>query len=542
MRTHSFTAAAATPIGVEMPSTKTTTAASIATPSTKTAEMPKKSDHFWHLCCHHMTDTDDLILQQERQRVANYTTPNPPQWWMAALLDLALGFSLYKKPFCCRQNNVTANAIFGFFWLLCQIAVLVGFLFEFRKGVFSKLVCSDEPSEFGAKMYRCEYSRILLVNTSATDVQAEIKALSVDSSIEEYWKQEGTSGVNSSVAVYLEWKAETISFVPPLFNVLLQITSALSLASIFLTFSLTFQPTDPDEILFPAVLMKKKDTRELHVEPTPPEIASEPALEQKVSSKYHLVRTRQQVLELGGLMYFLTIIFIAIVAANGKTATMEKLGGLERVILQFILFPGITFVATTSIIGALVQIHNATILANVFIDEIIQPRRTQQFREWMEIYKTTVGALHIWSWRSTWMVGGLLSFFSISIMADIVDVVFLYSTFMDPTLKTMLSESEKFNFFYRAATNEMTAIMIHTVLVTGIMGFLAMVSVRYKRLRVLVATTMLNQCQLDDFEILHSDHAAYTLFDTPITTRSVVLALKFIGLQVGLLALSATAA
>ena len=157
----------------------------------------------------------------------------------------------------------------------------------------------------------------------------------------------------------------------------------------------------------------------------------------------------------------------------------------------------------------------------------------------MEIYKTVIGALHIWSWRSTWCIGGVLVWFLFGIMRQIVDVVFLYSTFMDPTI-VKLSEVERFGFFIKTATNEFQTAIGLSILSAVILFLLAMISVRYKRLRVLVATVRLeDKCRLDDFEILQSDHAAYTLFDVPITMRIVATVVNLVVLQVGLLAFAA---
>ena len=38
------------------------------------------------LCCNALVDTDDIILQQEREKAAEYTTENPLLWWVKLLL------------------------------------------------------------------------------------------------------------------------------------------------------------------------------------------------------------------------------------------------------------------------------------------------------------------------------------------------------------------------------------------------------------------------------------------------------------------------
>jgi hypothetical protein len=64
-----------------------------------------------------------------------------------------------------------------------------------------------------------------------------------------------------------------------------------------------------------------------------------------------------------------------------------------------------------------------------------------------------------------------------------------------------------------------------------------MISFRYKRLNLLVATLRLPTHQLDDFEILQKQNAAFTVYDVPITSNTVrsILYLLFIQTFVGAL-------
>ena len=371
-------------------------------------------------------------------------------------------------------------------------------------------------------MYRCPYAQALLLNATGTGVQAEIAALSKDPSFEEYWIRETkSSGVDNPIAQYLEWKGETKSVLPSLFSVAAHTGVVMVIAAIFLSFSLKFQIDDPVEILFPAVLKKKKILTHQALPPN-----------QGIASKYHLVRVWRPVMEVGGAC----MLFGSLGVAMFVTFDDWK-QGLRSVVS--LTFPGLSFLIGVLIHGVIVQIHNGTVLANVLIEEIIKPHQVDQFGEWMEIYKTVIGALHIWSWRSTWCIGGVLVWFLFGIMRQIVDVVFLYSTFMDPTI-VKLSEVERFGFFIKTATNEFQTAIGLSILSAVILFLLAMISVRYKRLRVLVATVRLeDKCRLDDFEILQSDHAAYTLFDVPITTRIVATVVNLVVLQVGLLAFAA---
>ena len=68
---------------------------------------------------------------------------------------------------------------------------------------------------------------------------------------------------------------------------------------------------------------------------------------------------------------------------------------------------------------------------------------------------------------------------------------------------------------------------------------IAMVSIRYKRLHVLVATLRVPRHRLDDFTVLQEYAAAVTIFDAPVNTETVVAAYRLVFVQILLVALSA---
>ena len=193
--------------------------------------------------------------------------------------------------------------------------------------------------------------------------------------------------------------------------------------------------------------------------------------------------------------------------------------------------------------GICVQIYNATFLANVLVKGVLraEPRRVQQrFDEWMELYKITVGALHVWSWRITWYVGGALAFLSFTMMARIFSLVFLYTTFFD--VNAGIPEEKRLGFFLESiSSGRLEFLAVQSLVLALTLAVLALVSSRYKRLRVLLATVRLDQ-RLDAFEILHANHAAITLYDIPITFKVVLVVVNLIVVQVALLALAAATA
>ena len=68
---------------------------------------------------------------------------------------------------------------------------------------------------------------------------------------------------------------------------------------------------------------------------------------------------------------------------------------------------------------------------------------------------------------------------------------------------------------------------------------MALVSSKYKRLRVLVATLRLPEHRLEDFSILQDHNACVTVLDMPITAATAAAVFQLAFVQVVLLALSA---
>ena len=100
-------------------------------------------------------------------------------------------------------------------------------------------------------------------------------------------------------------------------------------------------------------------------------------------------------------------------------------------------------------------------------------------------------------------------------------------------------EDERPGLFLDSASNELRDIFLNSVFLAVLLVLLALISSRYKRLRVFLATVR-QDVRLDTFEILHEHHAAYTLYDIPITFKTVAAVVHLIVVEVLLLALAAS--
>ena len=162
-------------------------------------------------------------------------------------------------------------------------------------------------------------------------------------------------------------------------------------------------------------------------------------------------------------------------------------------------------------------------------------QRQAQFEQWKDYYKTAVGALHIWSWRVTPIIGILLLVFVGVIISSLVRTIFYYTTLnSEPDLE----ESKRMEYFLYFGSGGMQSTVVFTLILLIITGAIAMVSVRYKRLHLLVATLRLPKHEIQDFEIIQKQNAAVSIFDIPITANTVITILRLLFVQTVLVALT----
>jgi len=191
-------------------------------------------------------------------------------------------------------------------------------------------------------------------------------------------------------------------------------------------------------------------------------------------------------------------------------------------------------------VGFIVQIHNATTLSNILVqsmEHVSSEQRLAQFEQWKDYYKTAVGSLHIWSRRISQTIFGVILMLGVAIIVNLVYSIFLYTHIMS---EPDIIESKRMGIFLSISSGTTTQLIMFTTLLLTSISLMAMISFRYKRLNLLVATLRLPTHQLDDFEILQRQNAAFTVYDVPITSNTVrsILYLLFIQTFVGALAVA----
>ena len=164
-------------------------------------------------------------------------------------------------------------------------------------------------------------------------------------------------------------------------------------------------------------------------------------------------------------------------------------------------------------------------------------RQTQfpGFEQWKDYYKTAVGALHIWSRRVSSLSSSLLLWLIVNIINLLVQSIFQYTHIMS---EPDIPESKRMEIFLKITDYQITELFMFTFLFLFGTSMAAMVSFRYKRLNLLVATLRLPTHQLDDFEILQKQNAAFTVYDIPITSNTVMSILYLLFIQTFVAALT----
>ena len=143
----------------------------------------------------------------------------------------------------------------------------------------------------------------------------------------------------------------------------------------------------------------------------------------------------------------------------------------------------------------------------------------------------------MWSWRTTPATISLLIFFLFHIAYQITTLAFRYVAIMaEPDLEG----TDRVDAFWdvQASVHPMFDVVLFTTLFLAFTASMAMVSSRYKRLHLLVASLTLSKHPVDDLSILLRQNAAITVYDFPITTQSLVGLYQLLFLQVVALSLS----
>ena len=295
----------------------------------------------------------------------------------------------------------------------------------------------------------------------------------------------------------------------------------------FASFSIQFQKDDPNELMYPARLEIKR-TRSDH------------------TVEYHFVRPRKLLLEF--VLWFQLVIIVLGFIFFGYTIWM-------KITVNVLVTVLLTFMPAGAVIGLvigrlIIQVNNATTLSNILANTLNKKdaeswsthESREGFKQWKELYKTSVGALHVWSWHTTPIMGsGLL--LSICIMFGIlVQLIAIYTATMT---EIDIPAQERFDYFMRddigALSVYIPGLLSISLVVLIFISAIARVSAGYKRLDLLIATARLPEHHLDDFLVLQQRKAALTIFDFPITAETTATFLKVFLIQGALLAYTALA-
>lgn len=342
---------------------------------------------------------------------------------------------------------------------------------------------------------------------------------------------------------FLKWRATTNYVIPKI----LEICSWSSMifahfGCMMLVFSIQFQKDDPIEIIYPP-LLEAKDTglgnNRAAVE-ADVENATITSVSEESNYTFHFVRPKELVLQAGLLT---TVLLVPLFSYLMQLFWGNTIGFGLAIFYGIFIALSISPILSNMITGLVTQVHNATTLANILVqicttENMSSEQIRIQFEKWKLYYKNSVGALHIWSSRMTPIFGTMLIGFAFSIVYNLTVVIFMYTAV---TTDIGIEESLRFDRFTKVASIVAGQLLSFTVGLLIVVGAMALVSVKYTRLRLLVATLRLPKHRLDDFEILQKQfeilqkqNAALTIFDFPITTKTVISILRLLFVQTAL--------
>ena len=240
-----------------------------------------------------------------------------------------------------------------------------------------------------------------------------------------------TSNINSETGYihgyeeFLCWYGTSSSFIPFFLWACMFLSIWIVLGSVFLLFGLHFQSDDPNEIMFPVLLEIKEPSHNKRRRAGVRDLLNESKSEHEVelgnkkiirSQAFHFVRPKRFVLQATVWVSLGLIVFV--LGPSFGTLDFQSRGSAYYDTFYFQLWISISCgpLASVTLTGLLIQIHNATTLANILVQlmskkNLSPEQRQAQFEQWKEYYKTTVGALHIWSKRISPMSSSLILFF-----------------------------------------------------------------------------------------------------------------------------------
>ena len=478
--------------------------------------------NFFKLCCHSFNNIHDLILKAERDQTEEMLVDDEPNnTKLACCVDVILGLGCLRRPDYsrkyCGPSDPQSCDVCGLCYCCGQVSLLLVVIFL----IFVDALTSCTEGNY--QYYLCEDSQRVVANSNST-LEAMLTFDAVKSNANNFthsaghWNPEKNP---SALNEFLFWKGTTkVHFAYPLMIPLTSTVMLVVAVVVMLSLGLKFQPNDPTELLYPAILEQAEG-----------ELCS-----------YRLHRKRSMVQKFGlTLGVILSVIFAIhqIIVVSNSSAGYNLYATL--IVILFLTLYGFIILSIFTLgsmilIGVVVQIYNVTVLANSLVKLIAKKRQHELFPRWFLVYKTVIGALHVWSWRTSFIVCAVFLMMVVIIVGDIFVLILVFTTFASEPL---VEEGERFSMFASVTSKIILSLLFVSVVLIATLLFMAMISIRYERLQLLIATIVVPGTILNSLNVSLSLNAAYTLFDKPVTVQTVLIALKLLFVQVVLLAISA---
>jgi hypothetical protein len=507
------------------------------------------------LCCHDLLATDDLIFHQERARLSRHlydrtedeTTLSQTDRRMRCAVETSLCPFGCKRPRWCGARPAAVWGFRGY-----QLLWVVLLLFVFPLPPLMNTLCIDGyATEFHCPaiqnvVAKSQYTR----NFTAPAYAGALRTMQALAEAGVDYTQGGTIFGKSFQSCsfilnmtdpnpthpsdvqrtsewtdcrngFLHWRGQS-TLMYSVLNTAFFLSLVTLVIAVMIAFGTTSPKEDLDECVFPPLLeIKQNKGRSLLTEGIG-------GSAQVTETDFHFVRARalaRESMVCLGMCVGVTFVFLVV--------NIVSPGSLFGNIVSPFIGTGLGVVVYILFAGLVVQMTNATTLSNLLVrfntaTALSAETRDQKRKDWEEYYKTSVGALHVWSCRMAPLFGGVLLFLCVWVVENVAGLISLYTTTM---AETDIIESDRFKVFLalEGTKQEMQELTVTTVVLLALVGAISTVSMRYQRLHHLIETL--------GVEFNSSSNAAVTIFNVPITTETTVAVLQLLFVESAVLAL-----
>ena len=414
----------------------------------------------------HFVDVDDLILRKERMQLQAkllQTTLSAKDKKASLWADAVLALTLQKVPNSNLCGKVYSHFTIVWAYRILQIVVMVYMAYQLLGNTISVALCNTSqngslyentaggPSTFGnilhlqkgnwdTELYACKSVQDILASSNDTEFDTEFD-IEFDTEFDRGWarypgmyatmralrsynSQFDTAFKESNIDPnfpgikfnttkfeitrnnYLLWYSTTRSKAPIAFEILMRLSAWVFIASTMTVLSLKFQKDDPMEVLFPPILYNKKEEEHL---------------------SFHFRHQPESIWN------------IILTGCTMLVYSFSLRWNLFNCLAHILLW-GVFATFSTLVLGLWVQVRNVKTLANLLYefcstDEVKFGNSDRSdddernviagYDHWLEMYKTTIGAMHVWSWRVTPILGSFCVFWVLFTVNYIVHAIFV---------------------------------------------------------------------------------------------------------------------